>query len=131
MTDPIFSAPVTNPFGLTNTGSNVAPTFADIDGDGDLDAFVGNTSDGIQFFRNTGTTSAPSFAAPVTNPFGLTNVGFYAKPTLADIDHDGDLDAFVGDYYGNTQFYRNTGTASAPSFAAPVTNSFGLTDVVV
>jgi len=129
MTDPIFSAPVTNPFGLTNTGSNVAPTFADIDGDGDLDAFVGNTADGIQFFRNTGTTSAPSFAAPVTNPFGLTNVGFYAKPTLADIDNDGDLDAFVGNRDGNTQFYRNTGTASAPSFAAPVTNSFGLTDV--
>ncbi|MBD2388785.1 hypothetical protein [Cylindrospermum sp. FACHB-282] len=50
----------------------------------------------------------PNFIAPITNPFGLTDVGFYAAPTFADIDGDGDLDAFVGNLDGNTQFYRNT-----------------------
>jgi len=130
MTDPNFSAPINNPFNLTDVGYLAKPTFADIDGDGDLDAFVGNSNGNTLFYRNMGTASAPSFAAPpVTNPFGLMNVGLDAAPTLVDIDNDGDLDAFVGNYYGNTLFYRNTGTASAPSFAPPVTNPFGLMNV--
>ncbi|MBW4641512.1 MAG: VCBS repeat-containing protein [Goleter apudmare HA4340-LM2] len=127
--NPEFAAPSTNPFGLTDVGNFAKPTFADIDGDGDLDAFVGNFNGNTFFYRNTGTASNPEFAAPSTNPFGLTDVGFSAAPTFADIDGDGDLDAFVGNTYGNTFFYRNIGTASNPEFAAPSTNPFGLTDV--
>jgi len=129
MADPNFLSPVTNPFGLTDVGFYAAPTFTDIDGDGDLDAFVGNKDGNTLFYRNTGSASNPVFAAPTTNPFGLTDVGLYAAPTLADIDGDGDLDAFVGELLGNTLFYRNTGSASNPVFAAPTTNPFGLTKV--
>jgi hypothetical protein len=127
--NPVFAAPTTNDFGLTDVGDSAAPTFADIDGDGDLDAFVGNLDGNTLFYRNTGSASNPVFAAPTTNDFGLTDVGFYAKPTLADIDGDGDLDAFVGNTAGDTLFYRNTGSASNPVFAAPTTNDFGLTNV--
>ena len=128
---PVFNdEPVSYPFGLTYIGSYpTSPTFVDIDGDGDLDAFVGNSDGNTLFYRNTGTASSPAFAAQVTNPFGLKSVGSYASPAFADIDCDGDLDAFVGNSDGNTLFYRNTGTASSPAFAAPVTNPFGLTDV--
>nr|MDZ8063515.1 VCBS domain-containing protein [Nostoc sp. EkiNYC01] len=128
-TNPQFAALSTNPFGLTDVGYSAAPTFADIDGDGDLDAFVGNFDGNTLFYRNTGSATNPQFAASSTNPFGLTDVGNYAKPTLADIDGDGDLDAFVGERFGNTLFYRNTGSATNPQFAAPSTNPFGLTDV--
>ena len=31
-----------------------APAFADIDGDGDLDAILGNISGTLRFFENTG-----------------------------------------------------------------------------
>ncbi len=127
--DPNFIAPITNPFGLTDVGSNAAPTFADIDGDGDLDAFVGNQAGNTVFYRNTATAAAPTFTLEATNPFGLTNVVGLAKATLADIDNDGDLDAFVGNKDGNTVFYRNTGTAAAPTFTLEATNPFGLTDV--
>jgi hypothetical protein len=131
-TDPVFSAPETNPFGLTDGGYYARPTFADIDGDGDLDAFLGN-SGGTLFYRNTASAgaTAPIFSAPETNPFGLTYVGFIASPTLVDIDGDGDLDAFVGNSAGNTLFYRNTASAGAtePIFSAEGTNLFGLTDV--
>lgn len=38
-----------------------------------------------------------SFIQESDNPFGLTNVGDVSKPTFADIDGDGDLDAFIED----------------------------------
>ena len=131
MPNPSFAAAQTNPFSLTDVGDFSAPTFADIDQDGDLDAFVGEYYTGnTYYFQNTGTASSPSFAAAQTNPFSLTNVGYYSAPTFADIDQDGDLDAFVGEYYtGNTYYFQNTGTASSPSFAAAQTNPFSLTNV--
>ena len=129
MSDPIFTLIATNPFGLTNTANLASPSFADIDGDGDLDAFVGNDYGNTLFFKNTGTVRVPEFAAAVTNPFGLSDVEAYASPTFADIDGDGDLDAFVGNDYGNMLFFKNTGTASVPEFAAAVTNPFGLSNV--
>jgi len=126
---PAFAAPSTNPFNLTNVGTFASPTFADIDGDGDLDAFIGNYTGNTIFFRNTGTTSVPAFAAASTNPFGLTDVGFNATPAFADTDGDGDLDAFIGEYTGNTIFFRNTGTTSVAAFAAGIPVPLGLRDV--
>jgi uncharacterized protein (DUF2141 family) len=128
-TSAAFAASVTNPFGLQDVGSYASPAFADIDGDGDLDTFVGNADGDTVFFENLGTTSGPAFAAPVTNPFGLTDVGYNASPALVDIDGDGDLDVFVGNADGNTIFFASTGAASALAFADPVTNPFGLIDV--
>jgi hypothetical protein len=126
---PAFAAPVTNPFGLAAVGLNSTPTLADLDGDGDLDALVGQYDGSFLFFRNTGTKSVPAFAAPVTNPFGLAAVVYNSTAALADLDGDGDLDALVGEVYGNLIFHANTGTASAPAFAAGVANPFGLADV--
>jgi hypothetical protein len=125
--EPAFSTPVTHPFGLPSMGFFGAPDFADLDDDGDLDALVG--SGGLFFFENTGSVTVPAFAAALTNPFGLTDLGGLHSPELADVDGDGDLDAFVGVDYsdsGAIAFFRNTGTASAPAFAAPVTSAFGL-----
>ena len=124
MADPVFNYIAPNPFGLN--GDN--PEFVDIDADGDLDAFSGAGGD-IWFFKNTGTVRNPLFAAALTNPFGLSNVGYSANPTLVDIDGDGDLDAFVGNNAGNTLFFRNTGTASNPLFGASQANPFGFSKV--
>jgi Ca2+-binding RTX toxin-like protein len=132
---PAFAAPQINPFNFTDVGYNASPTFADIDADDDLDAFIGNRDGNtyytyMYYYQNTGTASAPAFAAPQINPFNLiTNMGSNASPTFADIDSDGDLDAFVGEYGGFTFYYQNTGTASAPTFAARQINPFNLTNV--
>jgi hypothetical protein len=128
-TAPSFAAPVQSPFGLSATYLIAAPTCADIDNDGDMDVLIGEYYGNLQFFENTGTASSPNFAAPVQNPFGLTSTYMLAFPVFGDLDLDGDLDLLVGEYYGNNQYFENTGTSSAPSFAAPVLNPFGLVPV--
>ncbi|WP_297324089.1 calcium-binding protein [Nitrosomonas sp.] len=127
--NPVFVAAITNPMGLSNAGFYTDPEFVDIDGDGDLDAFIGNSDGNTLFYRNTGTVANPAFAVAVTNPFGLSDVGSQASSAFADGDGDGDLDAFVGNLNGNILFFRNTGTVNNPVFAAAVTNPFGLSDV--
>ena len=97
------------PLGLTNVGRSSSPAFADLDGDGDLDAFLGESYGTTRFFQNTGSSAAPAFAAASANPFGLADVGFNSSPTFADLDGDGDLDTFIGELYGNTFFFDNTG----------------------
>ncbi|UOA08407.1 FG-GAP-like repeat-containing protein [Methylobacter sp. S3L5C] len=124
----VFAAPISDAFGLTNAGYGAAPSLVDIDGDGDLDAFIGNRDGNALFYKNNGTASLASFAAPISDAFGLTDVGSFASPTFIDIDGDGDLDAFIGNFDGNTLFYQNNGTASLAAFTAPVSNVFGLTD---
>ena len=109
-------------------GFHSTPTFADIDGHGDLDAFVGETGGNINFFRNIGTSSAPNFSiSEGASPFGLTDVGTFSAPTFTDIDDDGDLDAFVGDGDGGINFFKNNGSAASANFVLQTTN-IGLQD---
>ncbi len=126
-TSPSFAPPSSDPFGLASVSGAASPAFADIDGDGDLDAFVGTDAGDVVFARNVGNATSPAFGSPSTNPFGLANVGTYATPSFADLDGDGDLDALVENDDGVSTFFRNTGTAHSPAFAAGVTYPFGIT----
>ncbi|MEM1050284.1 MAG: FG-GAP-like repeat-containing protein [Pseudomonadota bacterium] len=115
-----------NPFNGIDVGVEAVPTFADIDNDGDLDMFVGNEDGNVQYYENTGTSTAPTFTHSSQNPFGLADVGVDAAPTFVDIDNDGDLDLFVGNYDGDLRYYQNTGTASSPTYTFVGTDHFGL-----
>ena len=87
------------PFSLTDMGTYSALSFADLDNDGDQDMIAGETGGDIYYFRNTGTASAPSFAAKTTNPYSLTtlsSLGGYSQPCFVDLDHDLDYDLMVG-----------------------------------
>ena len=124
-----FATPVVNPFGLTPAGSYfVQPEAADLDGDGDLDIFLGDDYSSFQFYENTGTATAPAFSAPADQAFGLDSVqSYYGFLALADMDNDGDLDAFVGDDELGVFYYVNIGTAMAPNFDGPFTDTLGIT----
>jgi hypothetical protein len=129
--DPVFAAISTNPFGLSGVVVSDSPSFVDIDGDGDLDAFVSKSinNGSVLFFQNTGTVNNPAFAAAISHPFGL-NGGYSANPTFVDIDGDNDLDAFISHYESPFSdvggFYRNTGTANNPLFYLDNAKQFGL-----
>lgn len=114
---PSFDPAETDPFGLSNVGRYSTPTFADLDDDGDLDALVGENDGNLRYFQNTGSATSPAFAAPATNPFGLSDVGRFSAPTFADLDGDGDLDGVVGEYYGDVVYFENTTTPLAVTVA--------------
>ena len=117
---PAFTARtgVANPFDGVDVGTFSAPSFADLDGDGDLDAVVGEGDGNLNYFRYT---SAPDFAEQTgaANPFNGVDVGFNSTPSFADLDGDGDLDAVVGAQDGTLNYFENTGTATAPAFTGP------------
>ena len=92
-------------------GFNATPVFADIDGDGDMDLYVGNEDGYIQAFTNDGSGNFTADGNLQANGTDI-NVGIYASPEFADIDGDNDLDLYVGNYDGNIKVFKNNGSGN-------------------
>lgn len=127
-TSPLFRL-ITRDFATLSTKniSNMHPSFADLDADGDLDLMIGDATGTLQYFEYTG--SGFSMVPNFQNSSGtMIDVGNYAAPQLFDLDKDGKLDLIIGERSGNINFYRNIGTVNAPSFAL-ATDSLGKVNV--
>ena len=98
-----------------------APSFGDLDGDGDFDLIVGRFEGSFQYFLNLGTPLVPAFAERVgtANPLNGLSVaaGGLSTAALGDVDRDGDLELVAGDEgEGKFDYFENVGSAVAPSF---------------
>lgn len=96
-------------------GRNTTPALGDLDGDGDLDLLVGESSGTINHFENVGTPLRPEFEL-VTERFADIEVGRRSVPLLHDLDGDGLLDLLVGSEEDGVLVFRNVGTRTAPKF---------------
>ncbi|MBX7043900.1 MAG: T9SS type A sorting domain-containing protein [Ignavibacteria bacterium] len=109
--------------GLTTIGQSSTPALVDIDGDSDLDLFIGGTNGRIIYYENTGSPNSFTFTFR-SNFYSNIDAGDESIPRFTDIDNDGDKDLFIGKQDGKISFYRNTGDPNSPSFAL-VSDTFG------
>lgn len=127
---PVFAAPVIGPFGIKlPDGSNTfIPAFGDLDSDGLLDLVIGDYNARLYFYKNIGLPGNPVFDPPLAAPFGYiepSDQAIFLAPVLEDMDQDGLIDLLLGFNPGAIVFCKNTGTTSAPKFAAPSQPPYG------
>jgi len=95
---------------LPDVGLNAYPALADLDGDGDRDALIGESGGHVLAYQNTGTDAAPVW---VRQPSWDPPVTFdhYAAPALGR-----GVDLVVGSSDGSVRVFENVGTSSSPSW---------------
>lgn len=129
--DPVFDLITTDYLNLSQslTVTFTQPQLIDLDGNGSLDlALVARAGGRVQIraFYNSAARNAPvRFNA--ADPRTLTIPGGFGageNPTFVDVDRDGLVDVLIGKQIGSVEYYRNTGTATAPTFTLQ-NGSFG------
>ena len=127
-----------NAFDILN-GTMATPQLVDLDKDGLLDIVCGQTKGTIQFYKNTGTTTQPQFAAtPTIDSLGKIGtresrnvLGFspqveqngFSAPHVVDLDNDGVWDLVTGSSSGQVMVYKHV-YAHADSVAIRISNPF-------
>ena len=95
-----------------------APTFGDLDGDGDFDLLVGSYGGALFHYRNTAGANNPMTFQQDFNTMWLgIDVGSSSTPAIVDLDGDGLKDIVMGEYQGNINFFKNTGSPTEPLFS--------------
>ena len=103
---PNFVLENSNFLNTTYDGDFCPITFGDLDGDGDYDLIRGSVYTELTYYRNDGSPESPNMVLAEEGFCGIELV-HTPEPCLIDIDTDGDLDLFVGDFCGGVSFWRN------------------------
>jgi hypothetical protein len=125
---------VTEEAGLLTLGPTQTAAWADYDGDGWLDLFVGHETVGghtyaCQLFHNNHDGTFTQVKAPGAAPGKLgVNLGFVKGATWGDYNNDGRPDLYLSTMSGRSFLFRNDGPAD-PAHPDPANWKF--TDVTV
>ncbi|WP_052598602.1 FG-GAP-like repeat-containing protein [Aureispira sp. CCB-QB1] len=127
---------------LANEDFGFYPSFVDIDGDGDLDCFMGiysysysmggapaiSDNDKLWYYENIGTTTNPVFQRqnssnhPAASLFSTSIVTgkVMNRAQFYDIDADGDYDMITNFFNTSNQprYFRNEGTSTSPNLVS-------------
>ena len=90
--------------GADTIAHSVCGVFEDLDNDGDLDLYVCNMTGPNGLYRNDGFGHFKYISAAS----GLDDAGMSMSAVFLDADHDGYLDAYVGNR-GQSRYYENRG----------------------
>ncbi|MBU0519827.1 VCBS repeat-containing protein [bacterium] len=123
----------TNIYNNIDVGESSSPEFADIDGDGDYDLFVGRddidnavySPGDIYFYENIGTPEVAQWQYVTRNYLSLDE-GNEAYNTSVDINADFDEDSFIGNHGNAITQIENTGTSENASFLWITSNFQGI-----
>jgi hypothetical protein len=101
-----------------------APAVGSLAGDGSMDVVVATRSGEVWAFASDGKPLAgfpiEAFAMhPAQNPATIVDVGFFAAPTLVDLDGDGRLEIVIGAFDGQVHAWHADGSAVA-GFPVPL-----------
>ncbi len=102
-----------NPSGIPSLPFS-QPRFADLDGDGDADMWIGNINEAPLFIENTGSANSPSFVIG-ENIFGSISPLDAEMGVCHDLNNDGLLDFVAGGFTGLSLFL-NAGTVNQAVF---------------
>lgn len=98
---------------------------ADIDGDKDLDIFIGNYASSADFGKRNGSyllENTPNGFVIINNP-SLNALGLVTDAVFSDYDNDGDADLIVvGEFMSPTFFQNNSGSFKKASLAEDTLN---------